>query len=176
MSLHYLEAKRRLQPIEWLTPNRMKLNSGHVAFDEQVKCVSTGNVWGGGQFSNYIRAFNQIECNGKTDYAEGHLQAFDLKPYQRPQSVTPAPSYVIEYVKEAARNQSVILYQFYHVIQGRKRVHGYIVTDTRYQFLRSFVTARHYKSENVILAVTPYVSWKAEDYADRPNDFIEIHH
>lgn len=41
-----------------------RYQSGHKAFDRQTELITTGNVWGTTQFSHYIRATDECDCNG----------------------------------------------------------------------------------------------------------------
>lgn len=146
-----------MKKVEWRTPNRMKIDTGHKTFDRQCDCLMTGNVIGNTQYSNFIRPYNETECNGFTN-PKGYLQEFDLKHF------TSCPRYVIAFVKEAALDKSVILYEIRHWIkepgkEHRKYVHGYIVTDGKSdELLATFTTGRTHKSHAIIRECVKYLS------------------
>lgn len=137
------------------TGSRMDVKTGHATFDSQCDGMSSGNVWGGTQFSNYIRAFTETECNGFTN-APGHLQTFDLNFFK-----DGLPHRVKERVKEYARTKSVILYEFRHWVGERKVVHGYIITrghDGNNQLLQIIDTGPTFKSYAILQTAAQYVS------------------
>jgi hypothetical protein len=138
--------------------------TGHKTFDRQTGgYVSTGNVWGDAQFSNYIRAYCETECNGAIRPV-GHLQAFDLKPF------TDLPPLILEQVKAFLHSNQGILYEFRHWItkfhpsfgnQRHKIIHGWILTaDDKHghRILHRWVFGRTHKSYDIMNAVEEYVS------------------
>lgn len=133
--------------------NKCIVDTGCKTFDRYIDCISTGNVWGRGQFSSYIRPRSETECNGFTN-APGHLQNFDLKPFEE----RGMPHQVREYI-EGCKEQ-VILYNFYHYRDGKRINHGFIVTTGKYnqeRHLKTFVTGPTYKSYLVTEAVREYI-------------------
>ena len=139
---------------EWVTPNKMRFESGHKAFDRQTNCIGRGNVWASTQFSNYIRARTCTESNMKTDYEEGYLRNFDLKPFHG------LPIRVRRRVEALTECDSVCLYRFSHWDYGSKSriVHGYVITGAGDVLLGYFVTGPTRKSENVILEAIRYIT------------------
>jgi hypothetical protein len=133
--------------------------TGHKTFDRQTGgYVSTGNVWGDAQFSNFIRAYCETECNGAIRPV-GHLQAFDLKPF------TDLPNGIRRQVEELTKDEQGILYEFRHWVgpsyERRKVIHGWILTrnDTRgYRFVKRWVIGPTHRSYAIMDAVQEYVS------------------
>lgn len=130
----------------------MMISTGHKTFDRQANadCITTGNVWGNVQFSNFIRAHTQTECNG-FEFEQGKLQDHDLQGYRN------LPKRVLAAVKSLAHNQSVILYEYRHWRGNQKHLHGYIVTDTTHKALAVFAKQRK-KSVDVLKAVIPAIT------------------
>lgn len=86
-------------------------------------CVSTGNVWGDAQFSNFIRAFNETECNGFTN-APGQLQAFDLGLFRG--------SSIPFQIRAAIRNRPDSRHTLYRFDGGKAPGYfGWLLTDSR---------------------------------------------
>lgn len=130
------------------------INTGHKTFDKKANndLLITGNVVGNCQFSSYIRAYNQTECNEK-EFKPGALQSFDLRNFFVSGYHVP---YSIEYRIESDKNQRFILYCIRHSVGSKKRIHGWILTDDRYKLLS---TARcGGKSRQVIEGVLPYIT------------------
>ena len=93
------------------------LNStGHKTFDAIAAkdYVGTGNVHSNIQFSTYIRAFNNVDCNG-FDWKPGDLLAADLKPWHANRAKLQVPSSVLEYVRNQAQDEDLILYCFFAI-------------------------------------------------------------
>jgi hypothetical protein len=130
------------------------INTGHKEFDRQFVCASTGNVIGGGQYSNYIRPYTETECNGYTN-APGYLQNYDLKYFDH------LPYHIKEYVKKYTHDKMAILYQFHHFNGDRCVVHGFILTtgyNDGYKLINSWVVGPTYKSYMVIEGIMPYIT------------------
>lgn len=136
------------------------ISSGHQTFDRQANhpsdCITTGNVWGNVQLSGFIRASSETKCNG-FDFEHGSLRNRDLSMFKN------LPKCVEREVHQFTRNKTGILYEFRHWVAGKKHVHGYILTDAKYQFVKAFAKGIT-KSQNVIKAVLPIVA-KGEENA-----------
>lgn len=138
---------------EWINGNKMKFESESKTFNKQCDLITTGNVWGGVQFSQYIRPTNEVECNGAT-FPSGHLRDYDLKPFNLGRF-----PYVLKAVKEYAdAGKQVILYKFRHFNGERETVHGFVITDTNYYLLKKFYTGPTYKSISVIDEAVKYIT------------------
>jgi len=140
-----------MKKIEWVTPNKMLIDTGHKTFDRQTNYIDTGNVIANTQHSGYIRAFQQTGHAGLT-YGPGELQAFDLDGFRD------IPAHVKKYVREQAHARSVILYRFFHHNSKRTITHGWVVTTDNYTLLRSVITGPTDKSRYVIQEVTQYIA------------------
>jgi len=60
---------------EWVTPNRMRFDSGYRTFDRQVDYISDGNVISNVQHSSIIRPYS--DTNGGV-CAKGSCRRFDI--------------------------------------------------------------------------------------------------
>ena len=147
--------------IVWKTPNHMEIDTGHKTFDHQCEALGTGNFYGTCQSSSYIRPFIETKCNDHT-WDVGELQDSDLKNFV----LGGIPEFILKEVKEAAKEKQCILYEIHHWTprrgsfqSGNKNIiHGYILTDGTYKFLKSWVTNNSWKSIQIIGRVTQYVS------------------
>lgn len=151
-----------MKEVVWATPNRMVFKSGHKAFDRRADYIAPGNCIGGCQFSSYIRPYSETQCNGLSR-PPGHLRDFDLEPFKR----LGIPDHVLKAVLSCTTTESIILYQIRHTVARRdpysgatrrRIIHGYIITDTQYNLIASFVTGPTYKSEWVIKEAIEYLS------------------
>lgn len=144
----------------WINGNHMRFDSLHKMFNRQVDSISTGNVWGHCQFSGFIRAYNETECNGFTNPV-GHLQQWDINQFTKG-----VPDYVWDKVKECAINNGVILYQFRYFeygYEGRKIVMGHVITTADYdnpQLIRSYYAKNTLKCMSVIDEAIKYITGK----------------
>jgi hypothetical protein len=114
---------------EWATPNRMKFDSLHKTFNMQTQVISTGNILSNTLHGGYIRAANELECNGIVN-PPGHLQAFDLQQFSGYGLYK-----VLVIVRQLAVEKSVILYVLKHYTKGKRIVDGAIITTTDHKKL-----------------------------------------
>jgi hypothetical protein len=127
-------------------PNKMDFESGHKTFDRQTNYLGTGNVLANTQHSSYIRSANDFDCPPLKDIKKGQLRDLDLKSFTYVTAVR-LPYLVEKYIKEVTEDQPIILYQLRHFNNGEKKVDGYIITDTNYNHLATFVlNQRAYES------------------------------
>lgn len=115
----------------WDNPNKMHFESPHRTFNRQTQCISTGNVIANTQYSNYIRAYSETECNG-FDFALGHLQDYDLTKNIVASSL---PSHIREEIRRLTRENGGIVYNFHHwtfTPKGEGRIDDGIVLTTRH--------------------------------------------
>lgn len=101
--------------------SRIVIDSGYKEFDNYIVSIGVGNVIGGGQFSNYIRSYNTIQCGFKEEYEKGFLRDYDLSLFKD------LDEEVKNYVKDITQNNACILYEFYTYKYGDKNIVGYIV-------------------------------------------------
>jgi len=147
-----------VKKIVWKTPNKMKIETGHGAFDRQTNVIATGNCITNTQISSFIRARKNVVNPVGEIVPEGYLQDFDLKKFSN------LPDKVRKVVKQVAVEEPVILYEFFHRNRGKRIVHGYVITDSRRRLIEWFVTGPTYKSYKVIAECVKYVS---EDWLGR---------
>lgn len=123
------------------------------AFAKQTSGLGTGNVWGSTQFSSFIRPYTQTECNGYTR-EPGHLQDFDLNSFK-----SYLPRWVIERVKDLAKEKSVILYMFFHHTPDRSRkiIDGVVVSDDNYNHISTFYLNPSWKAQQTVEIAREYV-------------------
>ena len=141
-----------LKKTTYATPNRVDIKTGHKTFDRQADMISTGNVWGDVQFSNFIRGKKDVECNN-CPFLVGQLQDCDLKHFKD------LPQFIRTVVKDTLSGKdSGILYEYRHWVKGHKAVHGYIFTDSNYKLINKWVTNKSAKSRKIIETVLPYVA------------------
>lgn len=142
-----------MKKTEWINGNKMKFESESKTFNKQCDLITTGNVWGGVQFSQYIRPTNEVACNGAT-FPPGHLRDYDLKPFNLGRF-----PYVLKAVKEYAdAGKQVILYKFRHFHGQREIINGFVITDSRHRLLKKFYTGPTYKSMSVIDEAVKYIT------------------
>ena len=137
---------------KWRDENHMLFESPHKTFNKQADCINTGNIIGNVEYGAYIRAYNNIECNGKTDYMPGDLQNFDLKSIPHL-----SPNHVINKIRELAKNESIIFYAFFHHNGDQRIMHGWIITKYNYLELARFYANNNWKSMAVLDECAKYV-------------------
>ena len=142
-----------MKKAEWINHNRMKIETGHKTYDRQANCIGLGNRIANTQLSFHIRPYSKTECNG-TQFPLGHLRNYDFNWWVRP----PLPEFIREYVKSVTETVGVYFYQFHHWQNGKRIIHGYIVTREDDRLLKKFVTGPTYKSTLVIDEMAEYVS------------------
>jgi hypothetical protein len=141
--------------LEWLNPNKAKIETGHKTFDRQCEAVMQGQLIGTCQYSMCIRPVNEVECNGHR-FDKGALRAYDLKPFHP----LPFPTHrcldTITY--------PVILYKFRHwgkkidYDRHQEIVDGYIITTYKggkHKLLHRF--AWRAAGERILDWVLPYL-------------------
>ena len=110
-----------MKKIEWIHENKMLFESEHKSFNKFITCISTGNVYGDGQTSLYIRPYNEIECNEHI-WEKGHLRQYDLTNWNS------LPYYITNYIEKVTKNKSIILYKFWYIKNSKQIVLGYVIT------------------------------------------------
>lgn len=134
------------------------VDTGHIGFDRQANhpsfgYVGTGNVASSVQRSSYIRAKNQMECNG-AQYERGELQNRDISRFTR------IPDSVRHRIALHGEDDSLILYEFGHMGSQKKWItHGWILTDDFHRHLFMTVTPNSPKSMMIMDEMRNRVSW-----------------
>ena len=141
-----------MKKMEWATPNRMKFESLHKTFNRQVSMICTGNHIGNTVYSGYIRAYNKTECNGRV-VPKGQLQEYDLGWL-----VKEASGLAKQWIRGQGKDESFILYVFFHRSNGAKIIHGSIITDGEYNFKIAFYSRNNVKSRSIIDEARKYIT------------------
>lgn len=142
----------------------MTLISAHSTFNKKADLIMTGNVYSNVQSSTFVRARQQLQCNGFTN-KPGHLQNWDLDTFAKDQSeMTP----VLEYIRRDPffETNEAIAYRFFHVNGKVRHLHGVIITDVQHRVLRVFQRSDlgnrySYKSSSVLDACRQFVAFPA---------------
>lgn len=137
---------------EWVNPNKMLFESEHKTFNKQCDCISTGNVWGGVQYSSYIRPIKETRCNGM-DFEQGHLYKFDIAPFEKLVS-----RYDLSYATDLLKENGGILYMFSHISGANRIIDGLIATDKQHNHLITVQVAKGYKVSTVLNEAKKYIS------------------
>jgi len=143
-----------MRKVEWLNPNKMKIDSGHKGWDNAVQALTTGNVIDDGYHSSYIRPYNLTIMPAGDPCAPGRLRSFDL------QAFPDMPAHVRKFVESQTIDNLVIVYEFRHFDSGRKIVHGYLITGPHpdYREIERFYTGPTWKSRGVVDTATEYLT------------------
>ena len=154
--------------LEWIHGDKMLMESGHKTFDSQCQLVCTGNVVSACQISSYIRCWND-EGKCLIDYdtnkrSPGYLFNWDCDHFPD------LPGWLrkrLEYFAQET-DESMILYKFQHFNDNSKIIHGWVLTDSKYNLLADWVTGPGYKSWLVLHECKKYI---VEDYGkDKEHD------
>lgn len=138
--------------------------SAHGTFNLKADLIMAGNVSSNVQSSTFVRARQQLECNGFTN-EPGHLQEFDLKGFSgSARDMGP----VLEYIRRDPffESNTAIAYRFHHFDGKARQLHGVIITDEHHRIVRRFdredlVGRRSAKSASVLDFCKQFVAWPA---------------
>lgn len=137
---------------EWIHPNKMRFESEHKTFNQQVKCISRGNVISDTQLSGCIRPFNEVECNGHT-FPPGHLQEYDLEWLNKY-----LPEEFKNWVRKHGKEDDLTAYTFFYY-QAGKRIHiGYVITGPGRKVLRKVYARNNSKTISALDECIKYIS------------------
>lgn len=96
---------------------KMILHTAFGIFNNQTNYIGSGNVIANTMYGKYIRAINDIECNGR-NYEKGYLRNVDLETFDLPNELKE----YIDTIKE-----QFVLYQFHYYKNNKQIVIGYIL-------------------------------------------------
>lgn len=132
------------------------MNTGHKAWDRKAdKCgVYKGNALTSAQYSSFIRAHQQTECNGFIR-EPGHLRQFDINAF----GAYRIPSAMRKKMDEH-KDEQVILYCIRYWKGDKCSVLGWVLTDEHYYPLATQAVIRTSKTWNVIDAFLQRVTEK----------------
>ena len=124
----------------WDNPNKMHFDSPHITFNKQCKLITTGNQIGNVIYSNCVRPFNEVECNGFTN-PPGYLQNYD-----------------IEEVRKLTHGNGGIVYNFHHW-SGSKRIDdGIILTTKDYELVKVWYINQNWKARAAVDEAVKYIT------------------
>lgn len=116
----------------WGNPNKMHFDSPHKTFNKQCALISTGNQIGNVVYSNYVRPYGEVECNGFIS-EPGHLQDYDLTDNIVGHTLS---QNIREEVRKLTHDNGGILYNFHHW-NGNKRIDdGFVLTTKDYELVK----------------------------------------
>ena len=139
-----------MKTIEWINPNKMKMESGNKSFDQQCLVISKGNVIAPTQISFEVRPGKETKCNGQ-HFEERHLQNFDLK------SLFSDWSWYRSTISELSNlNNGVYVYQFFHYSSKRRVDNCLIITDKNHKVIKKVTKSFRPKTIQVMNEVLKY--------------------
>lgn len=143
---------------EWDNGNKMRFESPHKTFNRQTNCLSTGNVIANTQYSNYIRPYSEIECNGFTN-APGHLQNWDLTE----NIVSRMPHHIREEIRQLTHDDGGIIYNFHHWgggYHGKCIVDGFVLTTRHddYKLIEVWYINRDWRAMGAVDEAIKYIT------------------
>ena len=112
------------------------VNTDWAEFNKQTNCICTGNVYANTQVSSFIRPYGKTECNGY-QFPEGHLINVDLHQFDSYR----IPENLERVIRDKNRKDSVILYMFFTLRKGNKRItpFGWVLTDREHRLIGQYV-------------------------------------
>jgi len=138
----------------WVNPNKMLFESPHKTFNKQCTLISTGNQIGNVVYSNYIRPYCEVECNGITR-PPGHLQNYDLTK----NIVGVVPGHIASVVRELGKDMSLILYNFHHWRDDKRVEDGWVLTTEHdYKLLRVWYVNKHWRAKAAVDEAVKYIT------------------
>ena len=125
-----------MKEIQWLNPNKMKMESGNKTFDSQCLIISKGNTIAPTQLSFIVRPKHDTLNAVNERCPQSHLQNFDLK------SLFSEWSCYRSTISELSnQNHGVYVYQFFH-FSGKSRIDNcLLITDKKHKVIKK-VTKR----------------------------------
>jgi hypothetical protein len=141
--------------------NHMIIETDLKVFNDQCDGICVGNVFGDAQMSSYIRSWWD-EGEGLIDYPEnkrppGQLFEYDMKHFEEMRHSYMRILKKIEEYSKVKPTRSMILYMFKHIRNRRRIIHGYVLTDNKYELINRWITGPTYKSYSVITECMKYV-------------------
>lgn len=119
-------------------PPRERKATGCKAYDQQFQMATTGNVEANNMLGQCVRSATTLHCNGRTN-PPGHLQAFDLKLFER----LDRTGQLRKTAAQLLHNRAGHVYMVFHRArssgrQARRIVHGALITDQHHKRLAMF--------------------------------------
>lgn len=140
--------------ITWINPNKMEFISAHKTFNRQVNYISTGNVVANTQYSNHVRAYGEIECNGFTN-PPGHLQNWDLT-----KNIVVMPYYIREEVRKLTHENGGIIYNFHHWNRDKRIDDGFVLTTQHddYKLIKVWYVNSNWRAKAAVDEAIKYIT------------------
>ena len=138
--------------------DKMIINTGHKAFDEQTNLIAEGNIVASTVWGKYVRSWGDVKSHYRgTDPEPGYLQQFDLEWFYP--ILSPDERRVLREMV-AGIELKVCVYVFFHYRNGTQIiVHGFSITNAEdHKLLKVVTLGPTRKSIDVMVGATPYVS------------------
>ncbi len=136
----------------WDNLNKMHFDSPHKTFNKQCSLITAGNQVGNVVYSNYVRPFSEVECNGFIN-EPGHLQNYDLT-----KSIVRLPSNIKEEVRKLTHDNGGIIYNFHHW-NGDKRIDdGFVLTTKDYNLIKVWYINQNWKAKAAVDEAVKYIT------------------
>jgi len=140
-----------MKKIEWINPNKMRMESGNKTFDKQCLVISKGNTIAPTQLSFEVRAKYDILNAVNERCPESHLQNFDLK------SLFLEWSWYRSQIAELSNEyKGVYVYQFFH-FSGKKRIDNcLLITDKKHKIIKKVISRFNPKTVMIFDEILKY--------------------
>lgn len=147
-----------MKKAKWVNGNKMLFESEHKTFNKKVDCISTGNVIGTVQLSGHVRAYNELECNGRVN-EPGHLQEYDLSWL-----VKELPYNVKDTIRYNCKDKGCWAYHFFYWNGKHERMNiGYAITHYNYsKWFQWVANPYNYKKESALNECVKYITKEGE--------------
>lgn len=121
------------------------INTLCKTFNKQAVYISHHQVLSPTQYSSFIRPNNAVSEYRSVKH--GELQNFDISCFHME-----IPSFLKKMISDETdkRNESVLLYSFFHWNKGKRIVHGFVLADRNNHLIRKIYNNNRIKSQSVI--------------------------
>ena len=140
-----------MKQVEWINPNKMKMESGNKTFDKQCLVISKGNTIAPTQLSFIVRPKYDTLNAVNEKCPESHLQNFDLK------SLFPDWSWYRSTISELSnQNNGVYVYQFFHYSTKGRVDNCLLITDKNHKVIKKVLKRFNPKTVLVFNEILKY--------------------
>ena len=143
-----------MKKAHWDTPNKMRFESPHKTFNRQCKLIVVGNQIGDVVYSNYVRAYSEIECNGFMN-PPGHLQNWDLVSNIVSNIL---PGDIREEVRELTREAGGIIYNFHHWNRDTRIDDGFVLTTRNHKLIKVWYSTNNWRARGAVDEAVKYIT------------------
>lgn len=138
----------------WDNPNKMHFDSPLKTFNKQCTLITTGNQLGNVVYSNYVRPFSKVECNGFIN-EPGHLQNYDITENIIGNTLS---HNIREVIRGLTYTDGGIVYNFHH-FNGSKRIDdGIVLTTKDYKLIQVWYINRNWKARAAVDEAVKYIT------------------